>query len=398
MKKILTVFETRAEAIKMCPLINVLILKSDFNIKICIVGQHIESVEGVTDFFEITPDYYLPINKDEPNLFDLTIIIIKNIKAILEKEKPDLVLVQGDTSTSFITALACFYMKVPIGHIGAGLRTYDIQAPYPEEFNRQALGIMATYNFVPTRRAKINLINEGKDPTSIFITGTTAIDTLKRTIQSRYTHPLLEWAKDSRLLIVTVQNQENIENNLMNFCQAVKRIVEEIPDTKVIFSIRLYSNYKDMAEELIGKHDKIHLTSPLPLFDFHNLLNHSVLILTDSEGIQDEAPSLGKPVLVLKDNIDRPEGIQAGTLKMVGTEEENIIRNCKWLLSDSVLYQKMSKGFNPYGDGYASERIADIIQTGRRWEWNENSLNYLDLNYSKRSKWDKMTDRAAKDI
>lgn len=386
MEKILIVFGTRSEAIKMCPLVNALIAKLNYNIKVCILGQYSESVEAVTNLFEIIPDYNLFVEKNNQNLFYLTTNILQKLKFILDKEKPDLVLVQGDSSTSFITALASFYLKIPLGHIEGGLRTYDIYSPYPEEFNRQAIGMIASYNFVPTRSAKLNLIKEGKDPATIFITGNTVIDTLKKTIKSDYTHPLLEWAEDSRLIIVTAQHKENFGEPLRNIYRAVKRIVEEVPDTKVILSSNLNPIEKDLTEEVFKNHDKIRLIGPLSVVDFHNLLNNSILVLTDSEGIMDEAPSLRKPVLILKDTIDRPEGIQAGTLKMVGTNEENIVRNCKWLLSDKVLYQKMSKSYNPYGDGYASERIADIIQTGRKWEWNENSLNHLELTEYKQSK------------
>jgi UDP-N-acetylglucosamine 2-epimerase (non-hydrolysing) len=386
MKKILVVFGTRPEAIKMCPLVNVLLSKADFEVKVCVFKKTSDSVEGITGFFEITPEHIVSIEKDDESLLHLSITLLQKMESVLDKEMPDLVLVQGNSSTSFITALASFYMNVPVGHVEAGLRTYNLKVPYPEEFNRQSIDIISSYNFVPTRRAKLNLIKEGKNPANIFITGNTAIDTLKRTIQPNYTHPLLEWSKDARLVIVSIQHQKDIEKNVESIFKAVKRIVEEIPETKVLCSAHLNPKTLDLAERIIADLDGVRLIGPLPIYDFHNLMNHSIMVLTDSEGVQEEAPSLGKPVLVLRDNSDRPEGIQAGTLKMVGTDEDNIVRNCKWLLSDTVLYQKMSKGYNPYGDGYASERIADIIQTGRRWEWNEKSLTHLELTGNKHSK------------
>lgn len=379
MKKIMTVFSTKAEAIKICPLLDVLTTKKDFEVKICLSDQYRELVEPVLEVFKIEPDYILSMTNNTLSFYDLTIIILQKLKTILENEEPDLVLVQGDSSTSFVTALACFYLHIPIGHIEAGLRTYTIQSSFPEEFNRQAMGIIASYNFVPTRRAKLNLINEGKDPATIFITGNTAIDALKRTIQLDYTHPYLAWAEDSRLIIVTVSRRETAGETLKNICRAVKRIVDEVPGTKVIFPVEPTHAGRKTINELIGKHENIRLIDPLPVEDFHNFLNKAYLILTDSGGIQEEAPSLGKPVLVIRDITERPEGIRAGTLKLVGTNEEDIVRNCKWLLSETALYQKMSKASNPYGDGYASDRIADIIQTGRRWEWNENSISHLDF-------------------
>lgn len=379
MKKIMAVFSTKPEAIKMCPLLDVLLTKKVFEVKICLSDQYKERVTPVLEVFKIEPDYILSVTNKTLSFYDLTIVILQKLKKILETEEPDLVLIQGDSSTSFVTALACFYLQIPIGHVEAGLRTYTINSSFPEEFNRQAMGIIASYNFVPTRRAKLNLINEGKDPATIFITGNTAIDALKKTIQLDYTHPHLKWAEDSRLIIISANRTESTGEPLKNICRAIKRVVVEVPETKVIFPVDLTHAGKNIIEEIIGKHENIRLIEPLPVVDFHNFLNNAYLVLTDSGGIQEEAPSLGKPVLVIRDITERPEGLRAGTLKLVGTNEEDIVRNCKWLLSETALYQKMSKASNPYGDGYASDRIADIIQTGRRWEWNENSISHLDF-------------------
>lgn len=359
----------------MCPLVNVLLSKKDFDVKVCVTGQHREMLDQVLETFDVKPNYDLSIMKSSQTLFDITITILDKIKQVLVDEKPDLVLVHGDTSTTFVTALACFYLKIPIGHVEAGLRTYDIDSPYPEEFNRQAVGIIAQYHFAPTKRAKVNLINEGKNPSSIFITGNTAIDALRTTVHSDYSHPELDWAKGYRLIMVTAHRRENIGEPLRNIFKAIRRIVEDMPDTKVIYPVHLNPEVREIANEIIGNHDRIHLIEPLSVVEFHNFLAKSHIILTDSGGIQEEAPSLGKPVLVMRDTTERPEGIKAGTLKMVGTNEEDIFRECKILLSDPRKYQEMSKASNPYGDGYASDRIADIIQTGRRWEWNEHSIS-----------------------
>lgn len=359
----------------MCPLVNVLLSKKEFDTKVCVTGQHKEMLAQVLDTFNVKPDYDLLIMKKNQTLFDITITILEKIKEVLELEQPDLVLVHGDTSTTFVTALACYYMRIPIGHVEAGLRTYNIDSPYPEEFNRQAVGIVAHYHFAPTKRAKVNLINEGKDPAQIYVTGNTAIDALRTTVYPEYKHAHLDWAKDSRLIMVTAHRRENIGEPLRNIFKAIRRIVEEIEDTKVIYPVHLNPSVRKIANEIIGHHDRIRLIEPLSVVDFHNFLAQSYIILTDSGGIQEEAPSLGKPVLVLRDTTERPEGIRAGTLKMVGTNEEDIYRECKLLLTHSSKYLAMSKASNPYGDGYASDRIADIIQTGRRWEWNENTIS-----------------------
>lgn len=362
MKKIMLVFGTRPEAIKMCPLVNELKMRKNIQTVVCVTGQHREMLQQVLEVFDVEPDYDLAIMKEKQTLFDITNRILERIKTVLEQEKPDVVLVHGDTTTTFVTALACFYMQIPVGHIEAGLRTYNIYSPYPEEFNRQAVGIIAKYNFAPTNRAKENLLKEGKTPETIYVTGNTAIDALKTTVREGYTHKELEWAKDSRLIMLTAHRRENLGDPLYHMFQAIKRIVEEFDDIKVIYPIHMNPVVRTAAEEVFGENDRIHLIEPLEVIDFHNFLANSYLILTDSGGIQEEAPSLGKPVLVMRDTTERPEGIEAGTLKLVGTNEETIYSQFKKLLTDDSEYRKMSHTANPYGDGFASKRIADILE------------------------------------
>lgn len=362
MKKIMLVFGTRPEAIKMCPLVNELKTRKNIQTVVCVTGQHREMLQQVLEVFDVEPDYDLAIMKEKQTLFDITNRILERIKTVLEQEKPDVVLVHGDTTTTFVTALACFYMQIPVGHIEAGLRTYNIYSPYPEEFNRQAVGIIAKYNFAPTNRAKENLLKEGKTPETIYVTGNTAIDALKTTVREGYTHKELEWAKDSRLIMLTAHRRENLGDPLYHMFQAIKRIVEEFDDIKVIYPIHMNPVVRTAAEEVFGENDRIHLIEPLEVIDFHNFLANSYLILTDSGGIQEEAPSLGKPVLVMRDTTERPEGIEAGTLKLVGTNEETIYSQFKKLLTDDSEYRKMSHTANPYGDGFASKRIADILE------------------------------------
>jgi UDP-N-acetylglucosamine 2-epimerase (non-hydrolysing) len=319
-------------------------------------------LDQVLGAFNVEPDYDLSIMKQGQTLFDITTNILNRIKEVLDTEKPDVVLVHGDTSTTFVTALACFYMQIPIGHIEAGLRTYDIYSPYPEEFNRQAVSIISKYNFAPTELAKQNLIKEGKNPECIFVTGNTAIDALKTTVRNDYTHPELEWAKDSRLIVITAHRRENLGEPMRNMFRAIRRVMDEHPDVKAIYPIHMNQIVRDTANEILGDDDRIHIIEPLEVLDFHNFLNRSYMILTDSGGIQEEAPSLGKPVLVMRDTTERPEGIAAGTLKLVGTDEENIYHHFKLLLEDDDEYKKMSKASNPYGDGFACKRIADILE------------------------------------
>jgi UDP-N-acetylglucosamine 2-epimerase (non-hydrolysing) len=318
-------------------------------------------LDQVLEAFDVVPDYDLSIMKEKQTLFDVTINILERMKAVLEEVKPDIVLVHGDTSTTFVTALACFYLQIKIGHVEAGLRTYNIYSPYPEEFNRQAVGIMADFNFSPTEVSKNNLIKEGKNPETIFVTGNTAIDALKTTVREEYTHEHLEWASDSRLIMITAHRRENLGEPMRNMFRAIKRIIDEKPDIKAIYPIHMNPVVREAANEILGNTDRIRIIEPLEVLDFHNFLARSYLILTDSGGIQEEAPSLGKPVLVMRDTTERPEGIAAGTLKLVGTDEEVIYNTFKQLLDDKEEYEKMSKASNPYGDGFASKRIADIL-------------------------------------
>lgn len=359
--KIMSVFGTRPEAIKMCPLIKEFQSHADITSLVCITGQHRDMLKEVLETFTVKPDYDLNIMKKEQDLFDITINILDKIKSILIKEKPDLVLVHGDTSTTFTTALACFYLNIPIGHIEAGLRTYNMTSPFPEEFNRQAVGLVANYHFAPTEQAKKTLLAEGKDPKSIFVTGNTAIDALKTTINPDFSHPILEWAGSSKIIMITAHRRENIGKPMEHMFHAIKRIVKEHPDIKCIYPVHMNPKIKALATSILGENDRIKLIPPMNVVDFHNLLNKSYLILTDSGGIQEEAPSLGKPVLVMRDTTERPEGIKAGTLKLTGTTEEEIYKQFKLLLTDPAIYKQMSRATNPYGDGFASKKIIDIL-------------------------------------
>lgn len=362
MKKVMLVFGTRPEAIKMCPLVNELKKRKELQTVVCVTGQHRQMLDMVLEAFDVTPDYDLSIMKEKQTLFDVTTNILNRIKEVLEKEKPDVVLVHGDTSTTFVTALACFYLQIPVGHVEAGLRTYNIYSPYPEEFNRQAVSIISKFNFAPTELSKQNLLKEGKDPDSIFVTGNTAIDALKTTVRENYTHPELEWAKGSRLIMITAHRRENLGEPMRHMFKAIRRVMDEHPDVKAIYPIHMNPVVREIADEFLGGDDRIHIIEPLDVLDFHNFLSRSYLILTDSGGIQEEAPSLGKPVLVMRDTTERPEGIAAGTLKLVGTEEETIYNEFSRLLSDKEEYDAMSKASNPYGDGHACERIASILE------------------------------------
>lgn len=357
----MVVFGTRPEAIKMCPLVNELKSRKTIQTVVCVTGQHRQMLDQVLEVFHIVPEYDLFVMKNKQNLFDVTISILNKIKNILEQEKPYMVLVHGDTTTTFVVSLACFYLQIPVGHVEAGLRTYNICSPYPEEFNRQAVSIISQYNFAPTELSKKNLLNEGKNPETIFVTGNTAIDALKTTISKDYTHPELEWASDSRLILITAHRRENLGEPMKHMFRAIKRVIEEHSDVKAIYPIHLNPVVRETAKDILNDNDRIHIIEPLEVLDFHNFLNKSYMILTDSGGIQEEAPSLGKPVLVMRDTTERPEGIAAGTLKLVGTKEEEIYQNFKLLLEDSNLYKKMSMASNPYGDGFACKRIADIL-------------------------------------
>ena len=361
MKKVIIVFGTRPEAIKMCPLVNELKSRENIITKVCVTGQHRQMLDQVLEIFKVVPDYDLSIMKDKQTLFDITTNILNRIKEVLEQEKPDVVLVHGDTSTTFVTALACFYMQIPVGHVEAGLRTYNIYSPYPEEFNREAVGIISQYNFAPTEVSKENLLREGKKPETVYVTGNTVIDALKTTVRDDYKHPELEWADGSRLIMLTAHRRENLGEPMHRMFRAIRRIVDETPDVKVIYPIHMNPVVRKAADEELGDDDRIHIIEPLDVLDFHNFMARSYLILTDSGGIQEEAPSLGKPVLVMRDTTERPEGIKAGTLKLVGTDEEVIYQEFKKLLTDKNEYEKMSKASNPYGDGFACKRIAEVL-------------------------------------
>lgn len=359
--KVITIFGTRPEAIKMCPLILQLRKVKPIKCIVCLTGQHREMLNQVMDCFDIHADYNLDIMKADQTLSSITIEILNKLDPVLEVEKPDLLLVHGDTTTSFAASLAGFYRNIAIGHIEAGLRTYDMYAPYPEEFNRQAVDLISTLYFAPTEQSRQNLLKEGKRSEDIYVTGNTVIDALSLTINDSYCNADLDWGKDSRLILLTAHRRESLGEPMRHMFRAIKRVVEEYSDVKVIYPIHKNPKVRGVAQEILGGEKRIRLIEPLDAVDFHNFMAHSYIILTDSGGIQEEAPSLGKPVLVMRDSTERPEGIVAGTSKLVGTTEETIYHELKKMLTDEVLYRKMSKAVNPYGDGHASERIKDII-------------------------------------
>ena len=362
MKTIMLVFGTRPEAIKMCPLIQELRTRKDIRTLCCVTGQHRQMLDQVLSAFHVTPDYDLAIMKDGQTLFDVTTRVMEELKNVLAEAKPDLVLVHGDTTTTFTAALTCFYMQIPVGHVEAGLRTYQLDSPFPEEFNRQAVGVVAKYHFAPTEQARQNLLRENKKPETIFVTGNTAIDALKTTVRADYQNPELEWAKDSRMILLTAHRRENLGEPMRAIFRAVRRIADEVPDIKVLYPVHMNPTIRALAQEILGGDERIRLIPPMDVVDFHNVLARSDLVMTDSGGIQEEAPSLGKPVLVLRDTTERPEGVAAGTLKLVGTDEETIYREAKRLLTDEAAYHRMSIASNPYGDGQACRRIADILE------------------------------------
>ena len=362
MKKIMLVFGTRPEAIKMCPLVNEFKSRTeDYEVVVCVTGQHREMLEQVLRVFDVVPDYDLAIMKPGQTLFDVTCDVLIKLKSVLEQERPDCVLVHGDTTTSFAAALACFYLHIPVGHVEAGLRTHDIFSPWPEEFNRQAVDIVSEWYFAPTETSKLNLITEGKNPDKIWVTGNTGIDALATTVKKSYSHPVLDWAKDSRLILITAHRRENLGKPMHQMFRAIRRVMEESPDTKAVYPIHMNPIVREAAHAELDGFDRLRLIEPLEVLDFHNFMAASYLILTDSGGIQEEAPGLGKPVLVMRDTTERPEGVEAGTLKLVGTDEQTIYREFYKLLSDDDEYARMSKASNPYGDCHASGRIADIL-------------------------------------
>ena len=362
MKKIMCVFGTRPEAIKMCPLVLELKKREMMDVVVCVTAQHRQMLDQVLETFNVVPDYDLNIMKERQTLFDITTNILNGIKSVLEKESPDVVLVHGDTSTTFATALACFYLRIPVGHVEAGLRTYDIYSPYPEEFNREVVSIVSQYNFAPTPLSRDNLLKEGRKAERIFVTGNTVIDAMKHTVKADYSHPELDWVGDSKLIFITAHRRENLGKPMQHMFRAIRRVLDEHPDCKAIYPIHMNPLVREAAERELGTCDRIHIIEPIEVFDCHNFEAQSFLCLTDSGGIQEECPSYGVPVLVMRDTTERPEGIEAGTLKLVGTDEEKIYKAFKLLLENELEYEKMSKACNPYGDGHACERIADILE------------------------------------
>lgn len=362
MKKVMLIFGTRPEAIKMCPLVNELKTRKGIETIVCVTGQHRQMLRQVLDIFGVVPEYNLSVMKERQTLFDVTTAVLERIGKVLEIENPDIVLVHGDTSTAFAAALACYYRQIPVGHVEAGLRTYDISAPYPEEFNRQAVSIISSYNFVPTGLARDNLLREGKKQETIYVTGNTAIDALKTTVRKDYNNSLLDWASDSRLIIITAHRRENLGIPMRHMFRAIREVMETHYDIKAIYPIHMNPIVREIAKEELDGCNRIKIIEPLDVLDFHNFLSRSYLILTDSGGIQEEAPSLGKPVLVMRDTTERLEGVKAGTLRIVGTDEKTIYDNFIELLTNQNVYTAMSKASNPYGDGFACERIADILE------------------------------------
>lgn len=361
MKKVLSVFGTRPEAIKMAPVVKELESRKEIKSIVCVTAQHRNMLDQVLDIFKIKPDFDLNIMKPGQTLSYITAEVLKGIEEVIEKEKPDLVLVHGDTTTAMAAALAAFYQQIPVGHVEAGLRTYDKYSPFPEEMNRQIIDKIADYLFAPTEVSKENIgikLNNGQ---KVLVTGNTAIDALKTTVSTNYSHSDLDWAKDSRLILVTAHRRENLGKPMRNIFLAIRRILNEYSDVKVIYPVHLNPKVQSVAKEVLGNLDRVRLIEPLDVLDFHNFMERAYFIMSDSGGVQEEAPSLGKPVLVLRDTTERPEGIKAGTLELVGTNEEDVYRSAKELLDNKEKYKKMSEAKNPYGDGFASKYIVDAI-------------------------------------
>ena len=370
----MVVFGTRPEAIKLCPLINEIKKRKQLQVVVCVTAQHRQMLDQVLEAFSIRPDYDLDIMKNRQNLFDITTNILSSIATVLENEKPDVVLVHGDTSTTFATALASFYLRIPVGHVEAGLRTYNIYSPFPEEFNREAVSIVAEYNFAPTPLARENLLREGRKVENIYITGNTVIDAMQHTVKEEYTHPELEWVGSDKLIFITAHRRENLGDPMRHMFRAIRRVLDEHPDCKAIYPIHMNPLVRELAEEELADCDRIHIIEPMTVFDCHNFEARSFLCLTDSGGIQEECPTYGVPVLVMRDTTERPEGVDAGVLKLVGTDEDTIYRSFKLLLEDKLEYDKMSKASNPYGDGHACKRIADILEGREYIPWNPANL------------------------
>lgn len=361
MKKVMLIFGTRPEAIKMCPLALEMKRHPELETVVCVTGQHRQMLDQILRCFEVEPQYDLRIMREKQTLFDVTVAILDKVKKILEDERPDVVLVHGDTSTAFVTALACFYMRIPIGHVEAGLRTYNLDSPFPEEFNRQAVDLISRFYFAPTEMSRQNLLKEGKPDGHIYVTGNTVIDALDTTVRDDYAHPEIDWAKGSRLILLTAHRRENLGEPMREMFHAIRRIVDETPDVKVIYPVHMNPVVREMARSCFGEQERIHLIEPMDVLDFHNLMARAYLIMTDSGGIQEEAPALGKPVLVMRDTTERPEGVMAGTLRLVGTDETTIYAAVRELLCDKTAYHEMEHAVNPYGDGKASRYIAEIL-------------------------------------
>ena len=369
MKKVIVTVGCRPDCIKMMPLVKELKKRKDLETILLSTGQHRQMLDQVFEVFNEWPDYDLEIMKPGQSLFDITSNILGKIQKALEEIKPDVVLVHGDTSTAFVTALACYYMQIPVGHVEAGLRTYNIYSPYPEEFNRQVISIIAKYNFAPTKLAKQNLLKEGKDPSTIYVTGNTVIDAMAHTVKEDYTHPELEWVGNKKLIFITAHRRENLGEPMHHMFRAIRRVLDEHPDCRAIYPIHMNPVVRKAADEELGDCKQIHIIEPIEVFDCHNFEARSYLILTDSGGIQEEAPAYGVPVLVMRDTTERPEGVEAGTLKLVGTNEETIYQEFTKLLDNKNEYAKMAKAVNPYGDGNACKRIADILEGKPYQEW-----------------------------
>jgi UDP-N-acetylglucosamine 2-epimerase (non-hydrolysing) len=361
MIKVMTVFGTRPEAIKMAPLVKELKSRKEIECIVCVTAQHRQMLDQVLHTFNIVPDYDLDIMKQGQTLSDITSRALKGLEEVIQKVKPNIVLVHGDTTTTFAGALAAYYSQVDVGHVEAGLRTWNKYSPFPEEMNRQMVGVIADMHFAPTENSKNSLLKEGKKIENIFVTGNTAIDALSTTVDQNYKNEILDWIGKDRMILITAHRRENLGEPMRGMFKAIKRIIDEFPDVKAVYPVHLNPKVREVANEVFGDDNKIKLIDPLEVIDFHNFLAKSYLILTDSGGIQEEAPSLGKPVLVLRDTTERPEGITAGTLKLAGTDEETIYKLTKELLENNEEYEKMSKASNPYGDGKASKRIVDAI-------------------------------------
>lgn len=361
MIKVMTVFGTRPEAIKMAPLVKELKSRKEIDVTVCVTAQHRQMLDQVLEVFDIKPDYDLDIMKQGQTLGDITSRVLSGLDKVIKEVNPNIILVHGDTTTTFAGALAAYYNQVDIGHVEAGLRTWNKYSPYPEEMNRQMVGVLADMHFAPTENSKKSLLKESKDESKIYVTGNTAIDALATTVKEEYSHPVFDWVGEDRLILLTAHRRENLGEPMRGMFKAIKRITEEFSDVKVVYPVHLNPKVRTVANEVFGDDNKVKLIDPLEVIDFHNFIAKSYLILTDSGGIQEEAPSLGKPVLVLRDTTERPEGIDAGTLKLAGTDEEVIYKLTKELLENKEEYNKMSKASNPYGDGKASKRIADAI-------------------------------------